>query len=90
MTQKATVGAVLPLVLLLAIVRGTIQLDLPKDCGKRHQKTVNLIVEGRPATIGNWPWHTAIFHREGTGTPEYKCGGSILDKSTILTGEWSD
>ncbi|XP_065075456.1 prostasin-like [Ochlerotatus camptorhynchus] len=85
MTQKATEAAVLFWFVLLAIFSGTIQLDLPKNCGKRHQKTVNLIVEGRPATIGNWPWHTAIFHRVGTGTPEYKCGGSILDKNTILT-----
>lgn len=62
-------------------------LELPKECGQRKADTVNLIVDGKPTTIQNWPWHTAIHHREGTGAPVYKCGGSILNKDTILTGE---
>nr|XP_029716067.1 polyserase-2-like [Aedes albopictus] len=75
----------LSLVLLAVFIGYSIQLDLPKDCGQRKADTVNLIVDGKPTTIQNWPWHTAIHHREGTGAPVYKCGGSILNEDTILT-----
>ncbi|XP_053695626.1 CLIP domain-containing serine protease B15-like [Sabethes cyaneus] len=67
-------------VLLSAVVQG----GFPTDCGQRKRKITQLIVGGKQARIGNWPWHTAIFHREGI-TFEYKCGGTILDKNTILT-----
>ncbi|XP_058812104.1 CLIP domain-containing serine protease B15-like [Topomyia yanbarensis] len=61
-----------------------VQAGFPKDCGQRKRKIAQLIVGGKEAQVGNWPWHTAIFHREGL-TFEYKCGGTILDKNTILT-----
>lgn len=66
------------------LLSGSVQGGFPKDCGNRKRKFTQLISGGREARITNWPWHTAIFHREGI-TFEYKCGGTILDKNTILT-----
>ncbi|XP_055635539.1 CLIP domain-containing serine protease B15-like [Toxorhynchites rutilus septentrionalis] len=57
---------------------------LPADCGQRKHMYTNLIVKGKEAKAGNWPWHTAIFHRVDS-VFEYKCGGTIIDKNTILT-----
>ncbi|XP_055551608.1 transmembrane protease serine 9-like [Wyeomyia smithii] len=72
------------LITLCVLVSAEVQGGFPKDCGQRKRKITQLIFGGKEARIGNWPWHTAIFHREG-GNFEYKCGGTILDKNTILT-----
>ena len=48
-------------------------------------KTIYLVQHGTETKEGHWPWHTAIYHREQTNF-EYVCGGSILDRNTILTG----
>lgn len=74
-------------VVLLALASTPIlAAGLPADCGQRKHKFTNLIVKGKEAKAGNWPWHTAIFHRVDS-VFEYKCGGTIIDKNTILTGE---
>lgn len=72
------------LVILLLGLAAIVHAGFPADCGQRKLKIAQLIIGGQAARIGNWPWHTAIFHREG-GTFQYKCGGTILDKNTILT-----
>lgn len=81
MTRPAAFGLLVNLILLVA---NLVHAGFPTDCGQRKVKIAQLIVGGQTAKVGNWPWHTAIFHREG-GTFEYKCGGTILDKNTILT-----
>ncbi|XP_058116442.1 transmembrane protease serine 9-like [Anopheles coustani] len=54
------------------------------SCGERKVKTVYLVQHGTETKEGHWPWHTAIYHREGKEF-NYACGGSILDRNTILT-----
>ncbi|XP_035781322.1 prostasin-like [Anopheles albimanus] len=54
------------------------------ECGERKVKTVYLVQHGLEAKEGHWPWHTAIYHREGNEF-SYVCGGSIIDRNTILT-----
>uniref|UniRef100_A0A182IM80 Peptidase S1 domain-containing protein n=1 Tax=Anopheles atroparvus TaxID=41427 RepID=A0A182IM80_ANOAO len=74
---------------LLALTTATI-LAVPSThaeqltCGERKVKTVFLVQHGIETKEGHWPWHTAIYHREGN-TFEYACGGSIIDRNTILT-----
>lgn len=76
----------LPVVIwvLLAGVTQMAYSGFPADCGQRKRTITQLIIGGKPTKITNWPWHTAIFHREGEAFA-YKCGGTILDKNTILT-----
>uniref|UniRef100_A0A182N5Z8 Peptidase S1 domain-containing protein n=1 Tax=Anopheles dirus TaxID=7168 RepID=A0A182N5Z8_9DIPT len=53
-------------------------------CGQRLVKHNNLIFGGQNSTPGKWPWHASITHRTGS-TFNVVCGGSIIDKDTILT-----
>ncbi|XP_050087131.1 transmembrane protease serine 9-like isoform X2 [Anopheles aquasalis] len=54
------------------------------ECGQRKVDTVFLVHHGREAKEGHWPWHAAILHRYQS-TFSYTCGGSIIDRNTILT-----
>uniref|UniRef100_A0A182N384 Peptidase S1 domain-containing protein n=1 Tax=Anopheles dirus TaxID=7168 RepID=A0A182N384_9DIPT len=49
-------------------------------CGMRKVHHTNLILNGKQVPAGKWPWHAAIAHRSMV-----VCGGSIIDKLTILT-----
>uniref|UniRef100_A0A4Y0BQE4 Peptidase S1 domain-containing protein n=1 Tax=Anopheles funestus TaxID=62324 RepID=A0A4Y0BQE4_ANOFN len=64
--------------------RTTIAQAIPLECGERKVKTVFLVQHGTETKEGHWPWHTAIYHRQGQDF-EYACGGSIIDRNTILT-----
>ncbi|XP_053658931.1 serine protease easter-like [Anopheles marshallii] len=66
------------------VFRTTIAQEIPLECGERKVKTVYLVQHGMETKEGHWPWHTAIYHREGQDF-EYACGGSIIDRNTILT-----
>uniref|UniRef100_A0A182N6R8 Peptidase S1 domain-containing protein n=1 Tax=Anopheles dirus TaxID=7168 RepID=A0A182N6R8_9DIPT len=65
-------------------VPATIAQGPPMECGERKVKTVYLVQHGSETKEGHWPWHTAIYHLEGK-TFNYVCGGSIVDRNTILT-----
>ncbi|XP_050071933.1 transmembrane protease serine 9-like [Anopheles maculipalpis] len=56
----------------------------PLECGERKVKTVYLVQHGSETKEGHWPWHTALYHWEKNAF-EYVCGGSIIDRNTILT-----
>uniref|UniRef100_A0A182LY60 Peptidase S1 domain-containing protein n=1 Tax=Anopheles culicifacies TaxID=139723 RepID=A0A182LY60_9DIPT len=68
--------------------RTAIAQGIPLECGERKVKTVFLVQHGTETKEGHWPWHTAIYHREGQEF-EYACGGSIIDRNTILTGMYT-
>uniref|UniRef100_A0A182N3G2 Peptidase S1 domain-containing protein n=1 Tax=Anopheles dirus TaxID=7168 RepID=A0A182N3G2_9DIPT len=53
-------------------------------CGVRKTQVNKLILGGRRVPDGKWPWHAAIAHIEGRSS-EIVCGGTIIDKITILT-----
>uniref|UniRef100_A0A182VR03 Peptidase S1 domain-containing protein n=1 Tax=Anopheles minimus TaxID=112268 RepID=A0A182VR03_9DIPT len=55
-----------------------------KECGQRKVKEGDLILGGQKAYPGKWPWHATITHQKHTDF-EVVCGGSIIDKNTILT-----
>uniref|UniRef100_A0A1S4GDH1 Peptidase S1 domain-containing protein n=2 Tax=Anopheles gambiae TaxID=7165 RepID=A0A1S4GDH1_ANOGA len=73
---------VLPLAFLLMI--GLLSAEAIQRCGVRKVKRVNLILGGRNATAGKWPWHATLMHRAGDAK-KLACGGNIIDKHTILT-----
>uniref|UniRef100_A0A6B2E8V9 Putative hemolymph proteinase 16 n=1 Tax=Phlebotomus kandelakii TaxID=1109342 RepID=A0A6B2E8V9_9DIPT len=53
-------------------------------CGKRRINHEGLITFGADTRPGDYPWHAAIYHRERRHR-SYKCGGTIINKYTILT-----
>lgn len=56
------------------------------ECGRRKIKHEGLITFGSETRPGDFPWHVAIYHQEGRQR-NYKCGGTIIDRNTILTGK---
>uniref|UniRef100_A0A182LSA6 Peptidase S1 domain-containing protein n=1 Tax=Anopheles culicifacies TaxID=139723 RepID=A0A182LSA6_9DIPT len=54
-------------------------------CGQVQVLKQGLIFGGTDSLPGMWPWHVALFHRESTTRTSYKCGGTIINRDTILT-----
>uniref|UniRef100_A0A182WLP6 Peptidase S1 domain-containing protein n=1 Tax=Anopheles minimus TaxID=112268 RepID=A0A182WLP6_9DIPT len=54
-------------------------------CGQVQVLKQGLIFGGTSSTAGMWPWHVALFHRESVTRTSYKCGGTIINRDTILT-----
>lgn len=55
------------------------------SCGVRKIKHEGLITNGFESKPGDYPWHVALFHRERRTTLSYKCGGTIINPTTIIT-----
>lgn len=55
-----------------------------EGCGYSNE-TLNRVVGGVPAKLGQWPWMTLIGYRDASGELGFKCGGSIITKRHILT-----
>ncbi|XP_062551744.1 polyserase-2-like [Armigeres subalbatus] len=68
--------------LLLIIIKPNISTSL--ECGVPQQKTTELIVNGKNAVKGKWPWHVAIFHKNHPSTT-YVCGGTLISATHVLT-----
>lgn len=54
-------------------------------CGKPKFNREELVTNGFDTKPGEYPWHVAIFHRERRSSSSYKCGGTIINPTTILT-----
>uniref|UniRef100_A0A182INK5 Uncharacterized protein n=1 Tax=Anopheles atroparvus TaxID=41427 RepID=A0A182INK5_ANOAO len=54
-------------------------------CGQVQILKKGLIFGGFSATPGMWPWHVALMHRESPTRTSYKCGGTIINRDTVLT-----
>ncbi|XP_035787043.1 chymotrypsinogen B-like [Anopheles albimanus] len=63
----------------------TITLGLAQRCGQVQVLKQGLIFGGAASSPGMWPWHVAIFHRASLRSTSYKCGGTIINKDTVLT-----
>ena len=65
-------------------------LDEP-SCGKRTYDLPNddqihsMIVGGRNASEGEFPWQVSIRAKSSLGDFSHICGGSILSSNTIVT-----
>lgn len=71
----------LVVLILIVIDKGTVSAT----CGQRSRGPVALIANGIKSNETDWPWHAAIFHFSVTLNVEYKCGGTIITPSAILT-----
>uniref|UniRef100_A0A2M4CZD7 Putative trypsin-like serine protease n=1 Tax=Anopheles darlingi TaxID=43151 RepID=A0A2M4CZD7_ANODA len=67
------------------VVLYTIESGLAQRCGQVQTLKQSLIFGGATSAPGMWPWHVAIFHRESRRSTSYKCGGTIINKETVLT-----
>ncbi|XP_055716233.1 serine proteinase stubble-like [Phlebotomus papatasi] len=53
-------------------------------CGEIARKKNPLIVSGEESYRGQFPWHAALYISSGPQL-KYTCGGSLINKKTILT-----
>lgn len=54
-------------------------------CGKRKISHEGLITNGYDTQPGDFPWHVAMFHRLKRASLSYKCGGTVINPTTIIT-----
>ncbi|XP_018901607.1 modular serine protease isoform X2 [Bemisia tabaci] len=58
-------------------------------CGYRDQSLTPTIINGKNASQVDYPWHVGIYWIEpqpdGSLKYEYKCGGSLISPSSVLT-----
>lgn len=55
-----------------------------EECGVESQ---TLIYMGKPSGRLQSPWKAAIFRNSLGGNFDYICGGALINKDTIITGE---
>ena len=54
-------------------------------CGIPSQST-SLIIWGNDFPQGAWPWMVALMQKK-TSPPSYFCGGVLVSRTKVLTGE---
>ncbi|KAJ8920430.1 hypothetical protein NQ315_005298 [Exocentrus adspersus] len=54
-------------------------------CGEKKVTAEPLIVNGQNVSRGDYPWVTAIYHKDTDGAYKNVCGGSMLTQKIILT-----
>lgn len=57
------------------------------SCGE-VKLAVPLVTSGQSTHRGQWPWHVALYLIEGINL-SYHCGGSLVSKNKVITGELS-
>ena len=55
-------------------------------CGQRIAKGTPLIVNGRSADKGEYPWQISVYEVEGTETL-HVCGGSMISPKVVISGK---
>uniref|UniRef100_A0A182NV06 Peptidase S1 domain-containing protein n=1 Tax=Anopheles dirus TaxID=7168 RepID=A0A182NV06_9DIPT len=70
--------------LVIYVVSSTYAVEERIECGRQRLKAVHTMHNSTEAVVGQWPWHATIFHHKGDKL-EHACGGTILDRNTILT-----
>ncbi|XP_053664317.1 serine protease 53-like [Anopheles marshallii] len=75
----------IPIALLVILTVQQAAKVASSTCGVRRLAPMGLVTKGIKAEPGDWPWHVALFAREKTAKPEYKCGGSIISENFILS-----
>uniref|UniRef100_A0A182XBJ3 Peptidase S1 domain-containing protein n=1 Tax=Anopheles quadriannulatus TaxID=34691 RepID=A0A182XBJ3_ANOQN len=82
MKVSCGLGALVALAVLAGSTIASVN-GLRRGCGVRKVNYNNLILGGQKAPAGKWPWHAIIVHRAGD-TVQAVCGGSIIDKCTLV------
>ncbi|XP_049839668.1 uncharacterized protein LOC126284636 isoform X1 [Schistocerca gregaria] len=53
-------------------------------CGTVTTQATPLVTNGQRTTRGQWPWHAALYQSKNIDL-SYKCGGSLISRSTVVT-----
>lgn len=56
-----------------------------ENCGIKPTKRVTLISYGLNTSPGDWPWHAAIYKLQSKTNRNYICGGTLIDRKTVIT-----
>ncbi|EDS34959.1 serine protease 27 [Culex quinquefasciatus] len=88
--MKYVTFGVLLLLAAFASCQAVRRLDKPKRvepaCGVRKIRTQPLIVGGRTAAVGAWPWNVAVYYTKNNGHKrDFRCGGTLISPEYILT-----
>ncbi|GBP38285.1 Serine protease gd [Eumeta japonica] len=55
-------------------------------CGRRTLEHTELMITGGEASLGDWPWHVALYIKDvSENKARYRCGGSIVSHTAILS-----
>lgn len=85
---------VFAVIIICAVVAESFALELNRlqrsvdTCGKSKIKT-GLIVRGRNFSRGTFPWIVALSYK-GFGPPKFFCGGTLISKTFVISGEFLD
>lgn len=60
-----------------------LNINVPK-CGIPIATPVALVTEGHRTQPGQFPWHAALYRKDGD-TDTYVCGGTLIDEQHIVT-----
>lgn len=71
----------------IAETRSQLRLLTPSEGCGYSKVPHNRVVGGVPAKKGGWPWMALVGYKNSLGEISFKCGGSIITKRHILTGE---
>ncbi|XP_055631315.1 coagulation factor X-like [Toxorhynchites rutilus septentrionalis] len=69
--------------LIVLQIRSSVQ-QIPFECGKVQIGKTALITNAEDTSPGEWPWHTAIYHKKGR-SDSYACGGTLISELFVLT-----
>ncbi|KAK0418566.1 hypothetical protein QR680_013645 [Steinernema hermaphroditum] len=70
--------------LLLVLLCGLVSADI--DCGRTPvSPNQNLIVGGKLAKPGSWPWQVYVCGEADDGRCHIRCGGTLIDEQWVLT-----
>lgn len=68
----------------LSLVRSEI-LESSSECGIRHRGTLPFVEQGRDTGGVEWPWHTAVFHKQEDVGFIYAGGATLISERHVLT-----
>lgn len=60
------------------------------DFSSSQDSIIMSILNGEVSESYESPWKVAIFRNDSDGEFEYKCGGSLINKDTVVTGKKSN
>lgn len=83
MVVKQVIVVLLQVIIAVLLVQTCVAASVT-ECGRVKINRTDLILGGRDAKAGEWPWHAGIYHRSGR-TTTYACGGALISKSAVIT-----
>lgn len=70
--------------LLHALIQIDGQIEI-SGCGRLDATVWSTRLTKGYSSVHHWPWHAAIYHQFHASGPEYKCGGTLISRRSVLT-----